>query len=127
MSLGTKVKQRRLERGWTNAELARRTGLSTGYISRLEANRVRRPAADILDTIARALGTTSSDLLDRPEPAPPDAIPPSLRAYAEEAQLPDDVVAALARLSYHGRQPTTPADWGFVWEAFLRAIREPAG
>jgi len=124
VSLGEKVKQRRLERNWSSADLARRTGLDRGYLSRVESGKVLRPAADILETIARALETSVSDLLDRPDLTEPAAVPPSLRTFADSVALPEEVVNVLAKLSHQGRQPMTPDDWAFVWEAFKRSVRD---
>lgn len=64
-----RLRETRLSRGMTQAELAHRARVSEAYIGRLErAEGV--PGIDLVDRLARALGTTSADLL--PTTAPPD-------------------------------------------------------
>ncbi|WP_244502422.1 helix-turn-helix domain-containing protein [Streptomyces oceani] len=58
------MQRRREQRGLTRAELARRTGLSKGTVSQLEAG-TGNPTIDTLDTIAVALSIPLSDLLTR--------------------------------------------------------------
>ncbi len=122
MVLSAKLKQRRLERGWSAAELCRRTGLSSGYLAKLEAGTIVNPSADVLDRLARALETSVTDLLDRPAYSEPPATPSALRQFAEEAGLDQQTVDMLARISYRGRQPSTTRDWAFLLEAIKRAI-----
>jgi transcriptional regulator with XRE-family HTH domain len=59
MSLGTKVKQLREDKGWTQVQLASNAGLGGSgrqYISLLEINKINNPSAEKLLKIARALG-----------------------------------------------------------------------
>lgn len=123
MTFGGRVRQRRAELGWSAGELARRAGVSRGYLSKLEGGTSKRPSADVLNRLAAALGTTSSDLLGREEPSETSAIPESLRRFAEQAGLPDEDVAMLARIRYRGEQPRTPEDWAYLLESIKRSIR----
>jgi transcriptional regulator with XRE-family HTH domain len=52
------VRQLRLERGLTQAELAKRAGLSWIYIAKLEGGDRISPSLPALDRIAHALGAT---------------------------------------------------------------------
>ncbi|MBB3728080.1 helix-turn-helix domain-containing protein [Nonomuraea dietziae] len=61
---GAQIQRRRLQRGMSQAELARRTGLSKGTLSQLEAGG-GNPTIDTLDAIAVALGIPLTDLLTR--------------------------------------------------------------
>lgn len=61
---GTQIQRRRLQRGMSQAELARRTGLSKGTLSQLEAG-VGNPTIDTLDAIAVALAVPLTDLITR--------------------------------------------------------------
>src|SRR6059058_3115450 len=56
-------------RGMTQAELSRRANVTTSYIWRLESGGAA-PGIDLVARLARALGTTTHDLL--PAGAPPD-------------------------------------------------------
>jgi transcriptional regulator with XRE-family HTH domain len=57
--------------GMTQAELARQAHVTTSYIGRLESGGAA-PGIDLVDRLARALGTTTADLL--PTAASPDTL-----------------------------------------------------
>lgn len=65
--LGSKLRQRRLELGLSGAELARRTGFSTSFISQVERS-LANPSVAALKRMADALDTTVSSFF---EPAVP--------------------------------------------------------
>jgi len=52
--LGTKLKQLRAERDWTQKELAERSKLDRGYLANLECGKVAKPSADTFLKLARA-------------------------------------------------------------------------
>lgn len=62
MALGNKIKTYRVERGMTQVELAKKAGLSQGYLSDLEKNKFN-PTAPIIMGIAVALGVSVDGLL----------------------------------------------------------------
>jgi transcriptional regulator with XRE-family HTH domain len=64
-----KLRELRHSRGMTQAELARHSQITTSYIGRLEAGGAA-PGIDLVDRLAKALGTTVADLL--PISASPD-------------------------------------------------------
>lgn len=60
---GDVVKQRRLERGWTQQQLAERIGVTTPYISMIEGKkRGQEPGHDVLVAMADAFKTTVEEL-----------------------------------------------------------------
>ncbi|WP_433175720.1 helix-turn-helix domain-containing protein [Actinoallomurus sp. CA-150999] len=61
---GAQIQRRRRQRGMSQAELARRTGLSKATLSQLEAG-AGNPTIDTLDAIAVALSIPLTDLLTR--------------------------------------------------------------
>ena len=63
--VGSNVRALRLARGWTQEELAERSGFSQHYVSSLETGR-RNPTVVTLFEIAQALGT-QPDVLLRPQ------------------------------------------------------------
>lgn len=65
-----RLREVRRSRGMTHAELARKGHVALSYISRLESASAA-PGIDLVDRLAKALGTTLADLL--PTTAPPDA------------------------------------------------------
>lgn len=67
-----RVREVRLARGMTQADLARRAQVTVAYVSRLEGGRVP-PGIDLVERLAAALGTAAADLL--PADAPADPLP----------------------------------------------------
>lgn len=80
---GLQVLRRRQQRGMSQAELARRTGLSKATLSQLEAG-TSNPTIDTLDAIAVALALPLTDLLTRAA----DAGTLHLQATAAESDGP---------------------------------------
>lgn len=62
MSLGTRLKELRDERGWSQNTLATRAGLKRSYISLLEIDAIKSPGAQPVIKLARAL-EVDEDLL----------------------------------------------------------------
>jgi len=60
--LGQELKKRRTARGWSQAALAERVGVSTDYVSLLERGE-RLPAVNVLVRLAFALGASTDELL----------------------------------------------------------------
>ncbi len=61
---GATVKQLRAKRAWTQADLARRVGVSRVTIARIEIG-YRRPSLALLERLARAFKVGLADLLRR--------------------------------------------------------------
>ena len=68
--VGPRLRQLRLERGATLAELATETGISVSTLSRLESGQ-RRPTLELLLPLARAHRVALDDLVDAPETGDP--------------------------------------------------------
>lgn len=64
-----RLRELRHSRGLTQAQLADKAQITTSYVGRLEAGGAA-PGVDLVDRLAKALGTTVNDLL--PTEAPPD-------------------------------------------------------
>ena len=63
MTVGERIRERRKECGMTQAEVAKKAGISRSYFSDVEKD-YYNPSIDTLKSIAAALGTTSGILLD---------------------------------------------------------------
>ena len=61
--LGQTIKRLRAKRGLTQAKLAESAGVSQPYLSQLEAGAKGRPAVQIVQKLAKALGVKIEDLL----------------------------------------------------------------
>src|SRR5712691_3278270 len=62
MSLGDRIKERRVELDWTQDVLAEKAGISKGFVSDLE-NSKRNVSADTLLDIAKVLGLSLDYLM----------------------------------------------------------------
>ncbi len=123
-NVGERIKVRRTEMNIALAELARRAGLSKGYLHAIETGDTQNPSAEILFRIANELKTTIADLLGE-EPVEPDIaeISDSLRKFAKLENLTDDDVAMLARIEYRGKRPNNVDDWRYIFESIKRTLR----
>ncbi|MDI3256921.1 MAG: helix-turn-helix transcriptional regulator [Kyrpidia sp.] len=68
-TFGAKLKQLRLERGWTLEQLAARSGLSISHISSLERGTRTKPSFQVAVRLARALDVPLSTFLEGAEAA----------------------------------------------------------
>lgn len=116
---GGRIRRYRLERSLSLSQLAERASVSKGYLSTLENNpEARRPSAETLYAIAKALGVTMSDLLGRKLLSAPSAkIPDSLREFADQENLPEADVRMLSQIQFRGEPPRTKERWQYIYTA----------
>lgn len=118
--MGARLRAYREDRGLSITALAEEAGLSKGYLSSLESDhpQPRRPSAEVLYTLAQALGVTMSDLMGRKLlPAAASSVPESLAEFAEDANLNEADIKMLASIQFRGEQPRTPARWRFIYDS----------
>lgn len=120
MAIGDRIRQRRDDVKLSAAELARRAGVTKGYVSQIESGQVPRPSGDVLYRLATALGTTVADLLEKEVMPVDEAIPAELLEFANQVDLPADDLEMLAKIKFRGRQPRTVDDWRFLYESIKR-------
>ncbi len=72
--LGAKIKELRKAKGLTLEQLAEQIGSGKSYIWELENRGVKRPSAEKLAAIARALDTTTDYLVDNDMTEPSDEV-----------------------------------------------------
>jgi transcriptional regulator with XRE-family HTH domain len=75
MVLGSRMRERRRERGLSQERLAYQAGVTLSAIQRLEAGQVSDPHYSTLTGIAHALGTTVAELVGEKELVPLDEAP----------------------------------------------------
>lgn len=61
--VGVRIKRAREERDWTQTELAKRAGIPTSYINKVEHGAIQAPSGDYVSQIADVLGWSADDLL----------------------------------------------------------------
>jgi transcriptional regulator with XRE-family HTH domain len=125
-AIGLRVREEREKAGLSLAQLSAAAGITKAYLVRLETHG-GNPSVEIVAKIAEALDLTVADLLDRPViryVEGDSTVPPSLRAFAEEANLSSGDVRMLASIRWRGEQPPkTPERWRYVYQS-LRMSRE---
>ena len=115
---GARIKRLRQERGMRLVDLAEASGTSKGYLSELENGTSQRMSGEKLYAIASALGVNMSDLLGRKLiTEPTQAIPESLRAFADEHNLVEADIQMLAGIQFRGGQPRTKERWAHIYSA----------
>ncbi len=88
-SVGERIKQRRLEIGWTQDQLCTKAGLSKSFLSELENGKRSVSASNLLD-IARTLNVSLDFLMTGKasgEQTSEVSIPASLAKFAAEERL----------------------------------------
>lgn len=62
MMMGVKIKIKRIQKGFTQDELAKNTGISRYYLSALERGKANNPSIDVMKKIAEALEVSVQEL-----------------------------------------------------------------
>jgi len=62
--LKTVLRLLRDEKGWSQAELAKRADVTDAYIAQLETGARENPSLEVLKRLARALGVPVTELLE---------------------------------------------------------------
>lgn len=91
MKLGSNISKFRKSLQITSTELAKQVGVSQSFISEIE-NGKKYPRIDLLQKIAQALGTTTSELLGE---VPPVLSGEMLRLFNATRELTSDQIDAL--------------------------------
>ncbi len=119
VGIGDQIRRFREERGLNLSQLAAEAGVSKGYLWSLENDQdTRRPSADTLYAIAKALGVTMSDLMGRKLlPAAAPHVPDSLREFADNEGIPEADLRMLASIQFRGEQPRTKERWRYIYTA----------
>jgi transcriptional regulator with XRE-family HTH domain len=107
-----RISDARSKRGWSLAEVSRRTGLSRAYINALEHGKSRRPGADALRRLEDVLGPLVIHRVLQD-------VPSGLAHLAADRNLPASEVRVLASLRVAGRQPVSQERWRFIYDALV--------
>ncbi|MEZ5691957.1 MAG: helix-turn-helix transcriptional regulator [Rickettsiales bacterium] len=67
MSIGAKLKQRRMKKGWSLQQVADEVGVSKAHIYELELNKVKNPSVETLKKLATIFDMPLSYFLDDDE------------------------------------------------------------
>ena len=124
-AIGRRIKKFREQKGMTPAALAEKARISRSYLSELENGKGehKRPSADVMYRLGKALGISMSELLGRPlitESTTKRSA--SLQRFAEESGIPDSDVEMLASIRFRGEIPQTPERWAFIYNAIKTSV-----
>jgi transcriptional regulator with XRE-family HTH domain len=121
-AIGRRVREEREKAGLSLAQLAVTSGLSKAYLVRLE-NQTGNPSIEVVAQIADALDLTIADLIGGPVirfVGDDSQVPPSLRAFADEADLSSSDLKMLASIRWRDESPPqTPERWRYVYRSLL--------
>jgi transcriptional regulator with XRE-family HTH domain len=98
MGIGKKVREQRVELGFSQERLARQAGITLSAVQRLEAGIVTDPHYSTLASLARALGTTVAELVG--EEVAGEAVSLAQASQAGSQELAD-VADGLLVLGHH--------------------------
>ncbi len=117
-SIGDRIRKYRGDTGLSLSQLAISAGVSKGYLWSLENTAGKRPSAETLYAVAKALGVTMSALLGRRLLAKqPTDIPDSLHEFAQAKGLPESDVRMLAGIEFRGVRPQTRERWEHIYNS----------
>ena len=128
MSICQQLKELRLERGLSVAELADEAHVSPPYIWQIEGGRRQNPGAEKLQKLATALGVTIAELIGSSQGIPSEALeeaPSSLKAFVrargKKLGVQKEDVEMLKQIHFRGRRPRNKEDWELIF-LFLKRI-----
>lgn len=131
---GKRIKKYRMESGLTLEEVAKRAGITKGYLWQIEEGETANPTIQTLQQISKALDKTIAELLFGEalvKPADqldfdPEELPESLKRFIKSQKeqkrpplTPEDI-KVLANIHYRGQRPTTEYDWEMLYNLIKR-------
>lgn len=134
MTLAERLRQLREEKEMSLDELATKAGISKTYLWELEKDTTgaKKPSADVLLKLAKALSTTIGDLLNQPvvrvKQSEPVSLTPSLKEFADRmaayaTPLSDADLRDLAVMKFRGGQPETVDQWHQLYLTLSQTVR----
>lgn len=103
---GKKVRQRRKKEGMNQKELAAKARISRTYLSEIERGEAQNISFRVVEKLEEVLG------LDRETTG---ELPPGLREFAEEEDLPPGDIKALASVELRGKRPQKKQEWRVLY------------
>ena len=133
MSLADNIRRLRLQKQWTQPQLADKADISKGYVYMLESGEMTNPSLDMLMKIANAFKVTVADLIDQGRVVAKEGsteIPESLVEFAKRRKkarqpLSEDDLMSLARTQFRGKRPESVEDWAYVYAFLKRTLGAP--
>ena len=118
---GERVRERRLQEGLSQVELAEKVGISRTYLSEIERGVATNLSWKVVERLTAELGLPvekeggAEDSMEN--------LPPGLAEFAKSKGLPPQDIVMLARLKFRGKQPMTPDRWELLYNVIEMATR----
>lgn len=129
-TLAARLRKLREGKGLSLDDVAAKAGISKTYLWELERDTAgaKKPSADVLLRIAKALSTTLAELLALPTVRAPEGlveIPPSLIEFRDRMgdQLTPQDLQELAAMKFRGAQPQTADEWHQLYFVLINTVR----
>ena len=129
-TLAARLRKLRDGKGLSLDDVAGEAKISKTYLWELERDTgsAKKPSADVLLRIAKALSTTLAELLALPTvraPEGPVEITPSLQEFQDRmaGQLSPQDLQELAAMKFRGAQPQTADEWHQLYLFLVNTVR----
>lgn len=116
---GQRVRERREKEGWSQEKLANEVGISRNYLSQIERGVATNLSWQVVQRLATTLGLREETFARQTERG---SLPPGLKEFAQQADLPQGDIEMLAGIQYRGTQPSTQKEWEMLYKAIKIAL-----
>lgn len=112
--LGRQVLTKRKEKELSQEDLGNLAGISRNYVSLIERGEAHNISMKVINQLAVALGASPAELTGETSWV---MIPPTLREYGIQHNMPYEVIDTLAHIPKRGKEPTSIEGWQGLYNA----------
>lgn len=117
--LGRQVQAKRKEKKLSQAELGELAEISRNYVSIIERGEAESISMKVVNKLAVVLGTSPAELTGESSMV---MIPPSLREFALEKNLPYEIIDKLVRIPRRGKEPSSAKEWEELFNSISKFL-----
>jgi transcriptional regulator with XRE-family HTH domain len=132
--IGKKIKTLRAEKGWSLPDLAEKADVSKGFLFQIESEEAKaNPSLETLNKIARALGITLANLLEKESIQARQIVPEEVNLglkefikerHAQNLPIDEKILQALYVLQERkGQAKKTKEDWKWLYGSIEHAVK----
>lgn len=115
--IGDNVRNLRKRQKLSQDKLAKLTDVSRNYISMIERGEAKNISDEIIKKIAWGLKVSVEQIIGKPSEGSGTMIPPALREFALNEELPYETVERLLEIQFRGKDPTSAQEWKELYDA----------
>jgi transcriptional regulator with XRE-family HTH domain len=112
--LGRQVLTKRKEKELSQEDLGNLAGISRNYVSLIERGEAHNISMKVINQLAVALGASPAELTGETSWV---MIPPTLREYGIQNNMPYEVIDTLANIPRRGKEPKSIKEWQDLYNA----------